>query len=198
MSIVFCVFAFLSGSIPWGYIIGRAKGIDLRKAGSGNIGATNVMRVIGKKEALVTLLLDMLKGFIPVFILRLLPYGENLILFTTVGILAIIGHCFTPFLKFKGGKGVATSLGVILASMPLAGMITVLLWIITVKISRISSLGALVSFSLLPLIVYFLSYQEEFLIFSFLITVLVYSRHISNIKRLFSGKEPKIGEKYDN
>jgi len=195
MSLIFCIFAFVSGSIPWGYLIGKAKGIDLRKTGSGNIGATNVMRVIGKKEALITLLLDILKGAIPVLIVRLSPYGENLILLGTVGLLAILGHCFTPFLKFKGGKGVATSIGVLLAYMPLAGLITVIIWIITVKISRISSAGALVSFALLPLNVYITGYPREFLIFAWLFTILIYSRHISNIKRLIKGIEPKIGEK---
>lgn len=195
MSLIFCIFAFVSGSIPWGYLIGKAKGIDLRKTGSGNIGATNVMRVIGKKEALITLLLDILKGAIPVLIVRLSPYGENLILIGTVGLLAILGHCFTPFLKFKGGKGVATSIGVLLAFMPLAGLITVIIWIITVKISRISSAGALVSFALLPLNVYITGYPREFLIFAWLFTILIYSRHISNIKRLIKGIEPKIGEK---
>lgn len=196
MSFLFCFFAFLSGSIPWGYLIGRSKGIDLRKAGSCNIGATNVMRVIGKKEALLTLTLDILKGFMPVFVLRLIPlYGQNLILLAVAGIFAIVGHCFTPFLKFKGGKGVATSTGVVLAIMPWAGLITVLLWAVTVKISRISSLGAVVSFSLLPVTVYLLNYPDELLIFSGLLTFIIYLRHISNIKRLLSGVEPKIGEK---
>lgn len=195
MSLIFCIFSFLFGSIPWGYLIGRAKGVDLTKLGSGNIGATNVMRVIGKKEALLTLLLDILKGFIPVFILRVTPYGQNLILVTLAGILAVVGHCFTPFLKFRGGKGVATSVGVLLAIMPLAGLITVILWSVAVKISRISSFGAIISFSLLPLTVYLLNYPKEFLIFSCLLTFIIYSRHISNIKRLLSRTEPKIGEK---
>lgn len=196
MSLVFCIFAFLFGSIPWGYLIGRTKGIDLRKVGSGNIGATNVMRVIGKKEALITLLLDILKGVIPVTIVKVIPhYGENVILLGLVGILAILGHCFTPFLKFKGGKGVATSIGVLLAYMPLAGLVTIFIWIITVKISKISSVGALVSFALLPLNVYIIGYPEEFLIFAGLFTIVIYLRHISNIKRLIKRIEPKIGDR---
>ncbi|WP_353683619.1 glycerol-3-phosphate 1-O-acyltransferase PlsY [Thermodesulfovibrio sp. 3907-1M] len=195
MSLLFCILAFFLGSIPWGYLIGKAKGIDLRKTGSGNIGATNVMRVIGKKEALITLLLDIAKGIIPVVILKFSSYGENEILPGAVGFFAILGHCFTPFLKFKGGKGVATSIGVLLAYMPLAGLITVFIWIITVKISRISSLGALVSFALLPLNVIIINYPKEFLFFAWLFTILIYSRHISNIKRLIKGTEPRIGEK---
>jgi len=192
--ILLCLFAFFFGSIPWGYLIGKTKGIDLKKVGSGNIGATNVMRVVGKKEALITLILDILKGFVPVLIVKISPYSENLILIGVVGLLAILGHCFTPFLKFKGGKGVATSLGVLLASMPLVGFITVLIWIITVKVSRISSLGALFSFALLPLNVIILRYPREFLIFAWLFTIIIYLRHISNIKRLIKGTEPKIGE----
>lgn len=195
MSLLFCILSFFLGSIPWGYLIGKTKGIDLRKTGSGNIGATNVMRVIGKKEALITLLLDILKGAIPVLVIKLTSYGNNHILVGTVGICAILGHCFTPFLKFKGGKGVATSIGVLLSYMPLAGALTVLIWIITVKLSRISSLGALVSFALLPLNVILINYPKEFLIFAWLFTILIYTRHISNIKRLIKGEEPKIGEK---
>lgn len=196
MSFLLCIFAFLFGSIPWGYFIGKAKGIDLRKTGSGNIGATNVLRIIGKKEALATLLLDISKGFIPVLLVQLLyTYEKNLILMGTVGILAIIGHCFTPFLRFKGGKGVATSIGVILAYTPLVGIITLVIWIMIFKFSRISSLSALVSFGLLPLNVYILNYPKEILIFSFLISAIIYLKHITNIKRLLTGTEPKIGDK---
>ncbi len=195
MTLLLCVFAFLFGSIPWGYLIGKMKGVDLKTRGSGNIGTTNVMRVIGKKEALYTLLLDISKGFIPVFILKLFPqYSNNFTVLGIVGFLAIVGHCFTPFLKFKGGKGVATSLGVLLAYAPLAGLITIVLWILIVKITKISSVGALISFALVPLNVYFLGYSQEILIFTAMFTIIIYSRHISNIKRLFSGTEPRIGK----
>ncbi|MGB9710412.1 MAG: glycerol-3-phosphate 1-O-acyltransferase PlsY [Thermodesulfovibrio sp.] len=193
MSALLCIIAFLFGSIPWGYLIGKAKGIDLRKTGSGNIGATNVMRVIGKKQALITLLLDISKGFIPVLIFKIAITSDPVLL-GMAGISAVLGHCFTPFLKFKGGKGVATSIGVLLAYMPLAGFITVFIWIITVKISKISSLGALVCFALLPLNVIIINYPKEFLVFAWLFTILIYSRHISNIKRLIKGTEPRIGE----
>lgn len=194
MSLLLCLFALFFGSIPWGYLIGKSKGIDLRKTGSGNIGATNVLRTIGKKEALATLLLDISKGFIPVLLVPLLYPEKNLILMGTVGVLAIIGHCFSPFLKFKGGKGVATSIGVILAYTPLAGIITLLLWILTFKLFRISSLGALVSFGLLPLNVYILNYPIEVKVFSVLIMLIIYLRHAANIKRLLKGSEPKIGD----
>ncbi|ACI21242.1 MULTISPECIES: glycerol-3-phosphate 1-O-acyltransferase PlsY [Thermodesulfovibrio] len=196
MSLILFLFAFFFGSIPWGYIIGKLKGIDLRHVGSGNIGTTNVLRAIGKKEALITLLLDISKGAIPVLVVKIIPsYGDNLFLIGLVGIFSILGHCYTPFLKFKGGKGVATSIGVLLAYMPLAGLITILIWIITFKISKISSLSALISFALLPMNVFLLDYPEEIKFFAFLFTTVIYLRHIQNIKRLLKGTELKIGDK---
>ncbi len=196
MNFLLFTFALFFGSIPWGYLIGKWKGIDLRKSGSGNIGATNVLRIIGKKEALITLLLDMSKGFIPVILARLYyPHEQNLVSMEIAGILAILGHCFTPFLKFKGGKGVATSIGVILAYTPLAGITTVMLWIVMFLIFRISSLSALTAFSLLPLNLFLLNYPEKSIIFSFCIVVIIYIKHFSNIKRLLKGIEPKIGDK---
>ncbi|MCS7164560.1 MAG: glycerol-3-phosphate 1-O-acyltransferase PlsY [Thermodesulfovibrio sp.] len=196
MNVILVLFGFLLGSIPWGYIIGKLKGVDLRQVGSGNIGATNVLRTIGKKEALITLLLDISKGAVPVLVVRLIPsYAEDLLLMGLVGVFAVLGHCYTPFLRFKGGKGVATTIGVLLAYMPLAGLITVVIWILTFKISKISSLGALISFSLLPVNVYVLDYPEETKLFSFLFTAIIYIRHIQNIKRLIRGEELRIGDK---
>ncbi len=196
MSLLLCIFAFIIGSIPWGYIIGKTKGIDLRKVGSGNIGATNVLRIIGKKEALITLLLDISKGIIPVLVIKLIPsYGDNLFLTGLVGTCAILGHCFSPFLRLKGGKGVATTIGVLLAYTPLAGFITIIIWIITFKFSKISSLGALISFTLLPINVYLLNYSDEIIFFAFLFTIIIYIRHAPNIKRLLQGTESKIREK---
>lgn len=196
MILILFLFAFFFGSIPWGYIIGKLKGIDLRQVGSGNIGTTNVLRAIGKKEALITLLLDISKGVIPVLVVKMIPsYGDNLFLIGLAGVFSILGHCYTPFLKFKGGKGVATAIGVLLAYMPLAGLITILIWIITFKISKISSLSALISFALLPINVYLLNYPEEIKLFAFLFTAVIYLRHIQNIKRLLTGSELKIGDK---
>ncbi len=195
MNIIVSLFAFVFGSIPWGFIIGKLKGIDLRKTGSGNIGTTNVLRVIGKKEALATLLLDISKGFIPVMLLRLFYEESNLLLLGFTGIAAILGHCFTPFLKFKGGKGVATSVGVILAFSPLAGLITVIIWLSTFAVFRISSLSALVAFGVLPLVTMILRYPDEVTVFAFIITAIIYLRHLSNIKRLMKGTETKIGDK---
>ncbi len=196
MNSLFLTFALFFGSIPWGYLIGKLKGIDLRKSGSGNIGATNVLRVIGKKEALLTLLLDISKGFIPVILVRYYyPPEQTLVFMGLAGILAILGHCFTPFLRFKGGKGVSTSIGVILAYTPLAGIITVIIWIVIFIIFRISSLSALIAFSLLPLNLFLFNYPDKSIMFTLCIVVIIYIRHLSNIKRLFKGTEPKIGDK---
>lgn len=193
MNILFCIFAFLVGSIPWGYLIGKLKGVDLRRVGSGNIGATNVLRTVGKKEALLTLILDLSKGTVPVLLFRAIyPNEESLFFAGIVGISAILGHCYSPWLKFKGGKGVATSLGVLLAYVPLAGVITIILWILTYKLSKISSLSALVSFTILPGVVIILGYPMEILSLIILITVIIYLRHRENISRLIQGKEQKI------
>lgn len=193
MNILFCIFAFLVGSIPWGYLIGKLKGVDLRRVGSGNIGATNVLRTVGKKEALLTLILDLSKGTVPVLLFRAIyPNEESLFFAGIIGISAILGHCYSPWLKFKGGKGVATSLGVLLAYVPLAGVITIILWILTYKLSKISSLSALVSFTILPGVVIILGYPMEILSLIILITVIIYLRHRENISRLIQGKEQKI------
>lgn len=193
MNILFCIFAFLFGSIPWGYLIGKLKGVDLRRVGSGNIGATNVLRTVGKKEALLTLILDLSKGTVPVLLFRAIyPNEESLFFAGMVGISSILGHCYSPWLKFRGGKGVATSLGVLLAYVPLAGVITIILWILTYKLSKISSLSALVSFTILPGVVIILGYPMEILSLIILITVIIYLRHRENISRLIQGKEQKI------
>lgn len=190
---VIAVLSFFIGSIPSGLLIAKSKGIDLTKVGSGNIGATNVLRAVGKKEALLTLILDIAKGLLPVVIAKKL-FPE----FTyeaTAGIFAILGHNFSVFLRFKGGKGVAASIGAVLGISGHVGLFTITLWLITAKWSRYSSLSALVAFGLLPLSFYLIDYTSEKVIFACLVTVLIFLRHTSNIKRLLAGTESKIGQK---
>ncbi len=205
-------FSFLLGSVPTGALIARAKGVDLRKVGSGNIGATNVLRALGKEAALITLLGDIAKGVIPVLIARLL-FSDADILLTRfagldhlitkpliliegiVGLSAILGHNFSVFLKFKGGKGVATSLGVILALSPHVALITVTIWMFTLARSGYSSLSALVSFGVLPLTIYIADRSTEKIIIVVVIAVLIFVRHIPNIKRLINGTENRIFKK---
>ncbi len=185
--------SFLIGSIPTGLLIAKTRGIDLRKTGSGNIGATNVLRTVGKKEALLTLIGDILKGTLPVAVGKTI--GLDTFNTGMLGICAILGHNFSLFLKFKGGKGVATSIGVLLAFSPHVALLTITIWILTAKRTRYSSLSALIAFGLLPLSIYLMDYSKEKMIISIAITILIFIRHTSNIKRLIQGKESKIGER---
>lgn len=190
---VLILFAFIMGSIPVGLIIAKIKGVDLRKVGSGNIGATNVLRAMGKGPAIITLLGDMFKGFIPVYLSTYLL--DDTFIRGITGLFAILGHDFSLFLRFRGGKGVATSIGVLLAYSPIVAILTILLWIIVVFLSRYSSMGAIVSFLLLPLNTYILDHSYDKLTISTLMTLLLLFKHRDNIGRLLSGKEPKIGER---
>jgi glycerol-3-phosphate acyltransferase PlsY len=181
------------GSIPFGVLLTRPLGIDLRNVGSGNIGATNVLRAAGGKIALLTLLGDILKGTAAVAVGKVIGAGP---LYEGVfGIAAVAGHNFSPFMRFRGGKGVATSIGVILIYVPMAGIITIILWLATVLITRYSSLGALVSFALMPYAAYLFGYPYESLAVSAILTVLLFIRHLGNINRLIKGSEGKVGHK---
>lgn len=190
--ILLSFFAFLLGSIPTGVVIAKARGVDIKKIGSGNIGATNVLRTMGKLPALLTLLGDLLKGAIAVMVAR---YFETGIFFEgIIGFCSILGHDFSVFLKFRGGKGVATSLGMLCIYSPQTGIFTIIIWLMTVLITRYSSLGALLSFVAAPFIVVFLDTKEKLPII-LLITILLFIRHKDNINRLFKGTESKIGKK---
>lgn len=187
MIILLSLAAVMIGSIPTGLLIAKAKGIDIRSAGSGNIGATNVMRTVGKSSALWTLIGDMAKGIIPVVIGRLLNIPQNEL--AVVGMSAILGHNFSIFLKFRGGKGVATSLGVLLAYSPYVGLCTAAVWLVVMKWSKTSSLSALSAFAALPVIFFILDNTNLNMIFSLLITLLIFIRHTDNIRRLIKGEE---------
>lgn len=194
-STVFLVGAlsFLMGAIPFGPLLAWRKGVDLRKTGSGNTGATNVLRSVGRREAVLTLLGDVLKGTAAVALARALGLGplyEGLF-----GLLAVLGHDFSPFVRFRGGKGVATSLGAILLYMPEAGILTLIVWVATALITRLSSLGALVSFALLPVAVAAMGGGKEALAFSIALAGLVIIRHTGNIGRLIKGTERRVGER---
>lgn len=187
------LFAFIIGSIPFGVIIAKLRGVDLKKVGSGNIGATNVLRTMGKGPAILTLAGDVLKGAISV------AAGEYFLndptLAGIVGLSSILGHNFSVFLRFKGGKGVATSIGVLLFFSPKVALVTIALWLTVIAISRYSSLGAIVSFGVLPIDIYFIDYTPGNLIISLLMSGLLIFRHADNIKRLIHGKEPRVGRR---
>ncbi|MCL5024564.1 MAG: glycerol-3-phosphate 1-O-acyltransferase PlsY [Nitrospirae bacterium] len=183
--------AFLAGSIPFGMIVARIRGVDLKKIGSGNIGATNVLRAMGKGPAFFTLAGDVAKGVVPVIAAGFVT-GDPL-LRGIAGICAILGHDFSLFLRFRGGKGVATSIGVLLAYSPPVALVTATIWLVTIVSTRYSSLGAIISFGLLPVIVLLLDSTGGKLVISAVITLLLMLRHIDNIKRLLRGSEPRIG-----
>jgi len=187
------LFAFLLGSIPFGVVVAKVYGVNLKKVGSGNIGATNVLRAMGKGPALLTLVGDVLKGSLAVVAGRYFLHSASLE--GIIGLSAIVGHNFSLFLRFRGGKGVATSIGVLLIYSPKVGVLTAILWLIVMLVTRYSSLGAIVSFGVLPFGIYVLDYTQEKLIISVLIAFLLIFRHTDNIKRLLQGTEPKIGKR---
>ena len=186
--------AFVLGSIPFGIITAKVKGIDLKKVGSGNIGATNVLRSLGKWPAILTLLGDVLKGTLAVAMGKYA--GVDPIFEGLIGLSAITGHNFSLFLGLRGGKGVATSIGVLLLYTPYAALLTVLIWSAVVLITKYSSLGAIISFTLLPLSVLLLDSHDRIkVIMSLLIALFIVIRHQDNITRLIKGTERKIGQR---
>lgn len=183
---------YLFGSIPFGIVITRLFGLgDLRSIGSGNIGTTNVLRTGSKSAAAATLLLDGGKGAIAVLVARWLAAEDAAQL---AGLLAFLGHCFPIWLKFKGGKGVATFLGLMLALAWPVGIACCLTWLLTALVFRISSLAALVAAASTCIWIMVLGYGTT-LALGLAVTVLVFWRHHENIKRLRLGQEPKIGQK---
>jgi len=194
MSLLIPPLAYLIGSISTAIIVCRVMGLpDPRSQGSGNPGATNVLRVGGKTAAAITLIGDALKGFIPVFIAA--KMGVTPLILGLTAIAALAGHLFPLFFQFKGGKGVATSFGAIFGISWLAGLLTVTTWLALSLTFKISSLAALGSLLLLPLYVFITTKSTHLVICSCIIACLVFFRHKTNIKRLLDGKEPRIGDK---
>lgn len=184
--------AYLLGSIPFGVLITRALGLgDLRGIGSGNIGATNVLRTGNKKAAAATLLLDGAKGAVAVLLARHFAGPEAALV---AGAAALLGHCFPVWLGFRGGKGVATFLGVVLALAPVVGLISCATWLVVAKVSKISSLSALVAAVLAPAWLAILGPPGSVWL-GVALAVLVLARHHANIRRLIAGTEPRIGRK---
>lgn len=207
-------FSFVLGSIPCGVIIAKAKGVDLKKIGSGNIGATNVLRSLGKGAAVLTLLGDVLKGTAAVAIARVFvsdpgfyasESGAGILQSITsnpqsaieglAGLSAILGHNFSLFLRFRGGKGVATSIGVLVIYSPQVAILTLIIWLVAALITKYSSLGAIVSFGLLPVNVFLFDPVGIKVLISAMIALLILVKHIGNIERLIKGTERKIGER---
>lgn len=184
---------YLLGSIPFGLVLTKLGGYgDIRDIGSGNIGATNVLRTGNKKLALATLLLDGVKGAIAVGIAH---HFADFNIAMLAGFFALVGHLFPVWLKFKGGKGVATTLGTFLALKWPLGLIACGLWLLTAVVTRYSSLSALVAIGLSPVIAHFLYHDANLSGLCGVVATLVFFKHRANIKRLIAGEEPKIGKK---
>lgn len=188
--------SYFAGAIPTGYLIVKAlKGTDIRETGSGNIGATNVKRVLGMKWFIVVLALDALKGFIPVTVSFAL-FGEKLpFVPVAAGIAAILGHVYTVFLDFKGGKGVATSLGVFLALAPLSMLTALFVFLMLLMFFNYISLGSIVAAAMLPFLVFLYGeggYLDLVLIAALGGAVFIIYRHKENIKRLLNGTENRF------
>jgi glycerol-3-phosphate acyltransferase PlsY len=189
-SIAYLIVCYFAGTIPFGLLLSRfVLKTDIRSIGSGNIGATNVLRTGNKKIAIATLLSDLFKGTLPILIFR--PYIDNEIVLLIGAFLCVIGHVFPLWLKFKGGKGVATALGTFLALSPAVFLCVTLTWLVAAKVFRISSLSALIAFLLSPLYGYFFS-DMDFVMLSSFVTLLLFFTHRSNIKRLLSKEEGKF------
>ncbi len=193
--------SYLIGSIPFAFIIARKRGIkDIRQHGSGNVGATNVLRTAGVKAGLLAFILDFAKGiaatYIPILLNVIPPEPlDPLALRILTGLIAVLGHIFPIWLKFKGGKGVATTLGVLIATLPLAGLATIIIALLIILTTRYVSLGSILSTWTLPffvIMIYGTSVSLFVRVFITFIPLIIILTHISNIKRLLKGTENQI------
>ncbi|MDF1861480.1 MAG: glycerol-3-phosphate 1-O-acyltransferase PlsY [Verrucomicrobiales bacterium] len=190
--------AYFIGATPFGFLAGKSKGIDIRDHGSGNIGATNVMRTLGKPVGTTVLILDVFKGMVPVLIVMWAEKGSAVVIATAVA--AILGHNYTFWLGFKGGKGIATTGGALLPIMPIAILSAILLWILTVKATRYVSVASLVAAVTIPLVLlirFLATSQWDYYTFGLgmFVCLLAIWKHRSNIARLRRGEENRVQPK---
>ena len=194
MTYMVLIAAYLLGSLPFGYIMSKILlKTDIRQHGSGNIGATNVLRVVGWRAALPVFLLDMLKGFLAVIIARLVI--DVPAVYLGAGFLAMLGHSYPVFLGFRGGKAAATAIGVMAALSGWALLIMALVALVAVALTRYVSFGSIVGALLVPLIFLILGYELPYVIFGIATALLIIVRHKANIERLLKGTESKLGQK---
>ena len=200
MDIFIPVLGYFVGAIPFGLVIGKMAGADVRNEGSRNIGATNVSRVLGKKLGLLTLVCDCLKGYLPMVLAAfLLSESPSKMLFVALtGVMAVIGHMFPIYLRFRGGKGVATGLGVFLYLSPLAIGISLVVFVAAVAITGFVSAGSLLASGLIPLWLYFLGASPVTISAAACVALLIWIKHHENIKRLIQGNEKSWKKKQKN
>ena len=191
IKILYIIFAYFCGAVPFAYIIAKiTRNVDIRTVGSGNPGATNVFRSIGKGAGILTFLLDAFKGLVPVWFAFL--FDGSFSYSVAVATAAMLGHMYTVFLKFKGGKGVATGCGVFLALMPAPALIALLIFTVVFLFSGYVALGSICAAVVLPLVAFFTGYPAEAIIFAFAAALLIVYKHRTNIKRLRSGTENRF------
>jgi glycerol-3-phosphate acyltransferase PlsY len=190
---VLLVVGYLLGAIPFGIVVSKALGLpDPRTVGSKNVGFTNVLRASGSKAGVLTLLGDMGKGWMIGWAAMQWLTDERFIMLVALSV--ILGHIFSPFLNFKGGKGVATALGAVLGLSPSIGLLLVLIWLGAVAIWRYSSGGALAAFGCLPVVAIVNEQRQEFLVFALIVSGLIWIKHKDNLVRLWKGTENKMGK----
>ena len=196
--------AYLLGSIPTGFLVGKARGIDIRTVGSGNIGATNVLRILGKPAGIVVLLADALKGWLAVVLVTRgigTAFGEQATTnerdaqMMVAALCAILGHNYTCWLRFKGGKGIATTAGVLTALVPWALVIIVSLWIVLLAVTRIVSVGSIAASFTLPFASFLTTKNWKLTLVTGAMGALAIYKHRANIQRLLDGTEPRIGQR---
>lgn len=192
--VVYLILSYLCGAIPFAYILSKVfKKIDIRKCGSGNPGATNVFRSVSKPLGILTFFLDALKGFIPVYFASMVNQSVYFVL--AVAFVTLLGHVFTVFLKFKGGKGVATGCGIFVAFAPIVTLICFMVFTLVLFLSKYVALSSITAAISLPICLAFFHYPDIIILFACLVAVLVIIRHISNIRRIIKGIESKVSDK---
>jgi len=193
LDVMLILTAYVLGSIPFGVLVARAcGGVDLRRVGSGNIGATNVLRAVGRGAAAFALLGDIGKGAAAVGLGRWFVVPPTLL--AIMALAAVVGHLLPVFAGFRGGKGVAATLGVVLAAMPQVGGLLLVIWVVVAAIWRYSSLAALSATAAMPILAWMLDDRFPMLMLSIILVIVVFWRHRENIVRLSQGTEGKIGE----
>ena len=193
VGILLVLFGYLLGAVPVGYLVGRLFGVDVRRVGSGNIGTANVLRAAGKWAAIVTLFGDMLKGFVPVVLARALVGSEWL--HAAVALAAVAGHCWPVFLRFKGGKAVATGAGTSIGLAPVVGLGLFAFWWAVVLLSRYTSLGAIAVMIVSPFAFWLTGQPLPYVLYTVVGGTLVLYRHRENARALLAGTERKVGQK---
>ncbi len=191
MEALLIIGAYLLGGVPFGYLLGKLKGVDLTKHGSGNVGATNAARVLGKPYGVLVYILDFLKGFIPTLIAVKL-YGLESWITTLVGLAAVLGHMFSPFMGFRGGKGVATASGVLFAISPTLGLLVLAIWFAVFKLTGYVSAGSIAAAAAAVFLAGMMGLPQNILFLITLVAVLVVAKHKPNVERLLEGRELKV------